>query len=61
MYLREIAGAVRDYNQETKIKEGLVYEYESLLKAKTVLNKNDEIDSRLKSSKRSWVNLFFLH
>ena len=48
MYLREIAGTVRDYNQETKIKEGLVYEYESLLKAKSVLNKNDEIDSRLK-------------
>jgi isobutyryl-CoA mutase len=51
LYLREIATAVRDYNQETKIKEKYLYEYESLLKAKDVLTETKEIDERLKDLK----------
>ena len=47
LYLREISQTVRDYNQESKIKEKYVYEYESLLKAKDVLNSTNEVEERL--------------
>ena len=47
LYLREIAQSVRDYNQQTKFLEKFVYEYESLLNAKNVISKTDEIDERI--------------
>ena len=51
LYLREIAATVRDYNHETKIKEKYLYEYESLLKAKEILNETQEIETRLNQLK----------
>ena len=48
LYLRDISQAVRDYNQETKIKEKFIREYDSLCVARDVLNDTDEIELRLK-------------